>query len=250
MGGYGSTRWDSTPTRPLTTWARRLDVATLRRVPFDGGVLDVLREGLPPGGYMEWGEGDSVLRLCVETGDDGRACAVTSRYRSRAPGGAWRPREMRVSVVWRPCNLGGEQPLFVCPACRRDRRSIFVNGPTACCECLGLAYPSTRENEAERAERRARRIWRRLDPDGTRPPRRGMLGLALSAPPKPRGMHWRTYDRLARRYRHAVEVAHAHHMAGLAMLVQRLDGAEPLGGVSADDWRADARDLARMGPPV
>ena len=225
MGGYGSTRWGNTSTRPLTSWALRLDVATLRRVPWGDEVRDVLREGLPDGGHLEWKSGRDALRLRVETGNDGRARAITSRYRSRAPGGAWRARTMYVPVVWRPANLRGEQPLFACPTCQRDRRTIYVNGLAGCRECLGLAYGSTRDSVTERAHSAASRLYHKLDPDGRMG--RGALGLGKPCPPKPKGMHWRTYDRLAASYRAAVSRALACYSRELAVLAERSRCLDP-----------------------
>jgi hypothetical protein len=69
----------------------------------------------------------------------------------------------------------------------------------ACRQCHCLAYVSQRENLIDRASSRADRVRARLkDEWGT---------LFDPAPPKPSGMHWRTYRRLAAQYEHARSVS-------------------------------------------
>lgn len=64
---------------------------------------------------------------------------------------------------------------------------LYVGRKLACRHCYNLAYPSQREANFQRSERRADKIRERLgwadDPDL-------MEGI------KPKGMHWRTYHRL------------------------------------------------------
>ena len=67
-----------------------------------------------------------------------------------------------------------------------------VDGAFACRVCHDLAYTSTREDEASACDRRIQRIGKRLssnDPE--------LRGCYWIMPDKPKGMHWRTYDRLA-----------------------------------------------------
>ena len=53
----------------------------------------------------------------------------------------------------------------------------------------GLAYESTRESRGDRAVRKAQKVRMRLG---------GTANLLAPSPPTPQGMHWRTYERLAR----------------------------------------------------
>ncbi len=65
---------------------------------------------------------------------------------------------------------------------------LYGGGIFACRKCYQLAYPSQREDTGNRAARRAHRIRDRM----------GWPGSILegSGWGKPKGMHWRTYERL------------------------------------------------------
>ena len=83
-------------------------------------------------------------------------------------------------------SLGGIRRWFECPGC--NRRSRILYGPRFRCRlCHGLWYESQFESRAQRANRRARKIRRRLG---------GSDCLMEEFPPRPRGMHWATYRRL------------------------------------------------------
>ena len=83
-------------------------------------------------------------------------------------------------------SLGGIRRWLECPAC--NRRSRVLYGPRFRCRlCHGLSYESQFESRAQRANWRARKIRRRLG---------GSDCLMDEFPPKPPGMHWRTYRRL------------------------------------------------------
>lgn len=73
------------------------------------------------------------------------------------------------------------RPVTAVVGCSMDR----------CRECHGLKYESQYETGWQRAERQADQIWRRLG---------GTECDDDSFPPKPKGMHWITYERLSQRY--------------------------------------------------
>ncbi len=68
-----------------------------------------------------------------------------------------------------------------------------MDGVCACRACHDLAYASTREDETGRCDRRVMRIGERLGSDSN-----GCRGCYWMMPDKPKGMHWRTYERLLR----------------------------------------------------
>jgi hypothetical protein len=80
----------------------------------------------------------------------------------------------------------------------------------ACRHCHGLAYASQQESSNQRGVYRAQKIRTRLG---------GSVSMFEDFPDKPKGMHWRTYDRLRGRY----DMAEARSMAGLEHFLNRLD---------------------------
>ena len=87
-------------------------------------------------------------------------------------------------------SLAGIRRWFECPGC--NRRSRILYGPRFRCRlCHGLSYESQFESRAQRANRRARKIRRRLGGSD--------LPDVEEFPPRPRGMHWATYRRFAQK---------------------------------------------------
>lgn len=94
-----------------------------------------------------------------------------------------------VELVWTACHFGGHRPWFLCPRCRRRAgRLFFLRSEVGCRECFRLPYESQREVAIHRSIRRERKIRLRLG---------GGPSICDPVPPKPRGMHWNTYFRLA-----------------------------------------------------
>ena len=71
--------------------------------------------------------------------------------------------------------------------CHRQCRILYGGPRFRCRLCHGLSYEFQFESRAQRANRRARKIRRRLG---------GSDCLMEEFPPRPRGMHWATYRRL------------------------------------------------------
>ncbi len=155
--------------------------------------LDIRRwtqEGLlTPGRFFGWQRtcNDRVIasiRVQVETN------RVILIYRHRSSGGDWKDEKYPVCLEWTPCNFGGHRPWFLCPAkgCGRRVAVLYGGGIFACRRCRQLAYPSQRETGYDRAARRADKIRARLDWE------QGILNP--KGWKKPKGMHWRTFERL------------------------------------------------------
>ncbi|MFC2970492.1 hypothetical protein, partial [Acidimangrovimonas pyrenivorans] len=149
------------------------------------------REGfLRPGFRFGWQwscNGEVTGSICAEA-EEGR---VILDYRVREDN-EWEPMRYAVSLATTTCNLGGERKWFICPALRCGRRVALLYGGRifACRHCHDLTDPSQREDASDRAARRAERIRTRLG----WPP-----GALNGHGPKPKGMHWQTFDELGHR---------------------------------------------------
>jgi hypothetical protein len=105
--------------------------------------------------------------------------------------------EQTVFLTRRPRNLGGHQWYFVCPVMNRCC-SILWKPPGAthfrCRQGWGtaVAYASQFLDPDNRAHRGQAKIKARLIAD--------LNPDEWALPPKPKGMHWRTYDRYVGRY--------------------------------------------------
>jgi hypothetical protein len=114
-------------------------------------------------------------------------------YRVRTIGGEWESLRYPVLLDWTPCTFGGRRVWWRCPASGCGRRVAVLFGARlfACRHCHRLAYRSQSESAADRALRRASRIRDRL---GWEP------GIINPMGSKPKGMHWRTFERLEREH--------------------------------------------------
>ena len=86
-----------------------------------------------------------------------------------------------------PVHFGGMRRWFMCPRCNRRFRVLYGGERFYCRKCYRLQYQSQSEDACDRQLSRARKIRRRLG---------GMEGVEDPFPPKPKGMHWKTYNRL------------------------------------------------------
>ncbi len=101
------------------------------------------------------------------------------------------PVKARITFAETATRFGGRRLWLLCPRCYRNCRVIYAGqGRIACRICHGLRYSSQAKSRADRATRAMFKIVRRLDPAQD----------INDLPPKPKGMHWRTYNRLVDRY--------------------------------------------------
>lgn len=176
MGGRGSGRRASYSGKDTTEESLPLDIRRLRRA----GVLT-------PGRAFswQWTVNDRV-RASIQIRAEAWQVELTYIY---APNG--RPAEFirqAVMLETTPCTLGGSRQWFCCPTCSRRVAVIYGTGRLfACRRCKGLAYASQGEAGDDRATRRVERIRKQL---GWQP------GIFNGPGVKPKGMHWRTYQRL------------------------------------------------------
>lgn len=176
MGGFGSGRRNQGG-RSTTDESLSLDIRQLHR----SGLLT-------PGKSFGWSwtcNGDQVasIQVRVESG------CMTLCYGVQKQDGEWQPKEYPVYLEWTDCNLGGQRPWFHCPAlgCGKRVAILYAGSVFACRHCKQLAYACQHETADDRAARRADTLRRRL---------KWMPGILNGEGIKPKGMHWRTYERL------------------------------------------------------
>ena len=189
VGGVGSGNWYRFDKKGTTDECQGIDVRYLHR----NGLLK------PDHSFsLRWS------RAGRETGSI-RGIAFRDRvillYRHRSGlAREWEDVQEPVPLEWTACNFGGERPWFVCPGAGCGRRVAVLYGPGRyflCRHCYDLTYQSQRENGMYRALHKAQAIRERLG---------GSANMTEPFPEKPKGMHWRTYERLWWQH-HEVEMA-------------------------------------------
>ena len=135
-----------------------------------------------------WGDGSkSNINVRVES-----AWTIRLIYRTRSGGEVdWTDVDYSIQLTRTPCRFGGERTWFLCPGrgCGRRVAKLYCAGRYYVCRhCGDLAYSSQREDAGDRALRRAQTIRKKLG---------GSANMLELFPPKPKGMHWRTYERLS-----------------------------------------------------
>jgi len=176
MGGIGSGRQWHCDSKSTVDELRCIDVRRWARE----GFLEIGRRFT-----WQWSvEGERVASINVQA----KRGQIRLSYRSRGYfSDDWESHDYSVQLVSQPCHFGGQRKWFACPAlgCGRRVAKLYGGRIFACRHCHQLAYPSTREESYQRMHRRAEAI-------------RAKLGWEAGADigPKPKGMHWRTFNRL------------------------------------------------------
>ena len=99
--------------------------------------------------------------------------------------------EVSAPVVWIPYHFG-LRPFFECPVCGRRCCLLYMAEVCACRQCLRLAYPVQFETKLDQGFRRAWKARMKLvQPNG-----RSACGDFIFDSQRPKGMHWRTFNRL------------------------------------------------------
>jgi hypothetical protein len=163
-----------------------------KRCTRDMWALDVRklqRDGLlKPGQWFPWQwtrRGEVVASISVRTDEGG----VNLDCRARGHGGEWLQMGCPVRVTWTNCNYGGQRAWWLCPAvgCGRRVAVLYVGKVCACRHCHNLSYQSQREQAVDRDIGKADALRKRLG---------WVPGILHGEGGKPKGMHWKTYNRL------------------------------------------------------
>lgn len=107
-------------------------------------------------------------------------------YRSRGQDARWEYVEESLPFVWTDTRFDGLRRWFQCLSCGRRCRIVYGGPRFRCRMCHRLTYNSQYEPAWERPLTRARLVRMRLG---------GSASIEGPFPPKPKGMHWRTYER-------------------------------------------------------
>ena len=180
---------------------RQVDVRRLQR---DG----YLNPGMAYG--WEWkrdGAAVASINLAVQAG------SVTFTYRTRTGGGDWQ--DVR-AVVWLDrthCTYGGTRTWWRCPCCSRRVAILYIGKTPACRHCYRLAYRCERESVDSRATRQADKLRDRLG---------WIPGILHGNGPKPKGMHWRTFERLQAKHDALVQVSFSEMARMMGLMESRL----------------------------
>lgn len=137
--------------------------------------------------------GEDIGSICTTVYED--SVKLHYKVQDSVYGGEWERRAYFVELERTPCNYGGTRPWFLCPMRRCGRRVAVLyscGGYFACRQCHRLAYECQRESDLDRAARRLRKLNCRLN---------GLGVIFDGIPPRPKGMHRRTYDWHERNYR-------------------------------------------------
>ena len=202
MGGYSSGRHGGKRT---TDDMHILDIRKIERA----GLLK-------PGGSFGWQwtrGGEKIASIGLRTESD----RVVLDYRTRNHGDEWQDMDYPVRLTWTACNYGGQRAWWLCPAVGCGRRVAVLYGGKvyACRHCHKLAYRTQRQQADDRATSKADRIRNRLGWDA------GILNLPGG---KPKGMHWRTFERLQAAHDAHTNQALAGMAAKLGLAMGRLEG--------------------------
>jgi hypothetical protein len=137
-------------------------------------------------------DGEQLACVKIET----QRHIVTLEYQSGSHDEDQSEVGQRVAIAWTQCRFGGERPWFVCSVAAKGvycgRRVTKLYGAErlfACRHCYRLGYASQQEPVRRRGLGKLQKIRMRLG---------GSPNMLDKFPVKPKGLHWRTYERWRR----------------------------------------------------
>jgi hypothetical protein len=178
MGGFGSGHYYRISKQDTFEEYRRVYINFLAK-------QGMLRTGTV--GTMSWNRGGEPSGTITVRGGSG---SVTFCYTCTMYGGDPEKIEQQIDIEQTPCHFGGSRSWFTCPTCF-NRVGVLVGAGKLfkCRKCYQLPYMCQTESRSDRASRRIRKIQKRLgNPDWE--------NVLYPRFPKPKGMHWKTYDRI------------------------------------------------------
>lgn len=199
MGGIGSgNRWQSG--RATCEGTKRIDLRYMTRA-------GLFRP--PCQGSLSWtynGDPCGSIRYAIS------ADRFTVEYRCRTYDDEWHDVLEHIPLEQIAQPFGGHRYFFRCMRCRRRCLVLYGGRRFRCRKCLNLAYRSQSGDVADRAVMQMQKICKRLH---TR-----FEDEFDFVPPRPKGMHHRTYEMLVRRH----DAYHRRYEGKLAELMFQARG--------------------------
>jgi len=193
LGGSGSGRWYRTSAKPLVEDCRKIDVWRWHN------------EGLlKPNHLFSWAwwgrDGTQKSSIGVYVYNGFLELSYTVNPKSQSPQSI----KYRVDLDYQQCHFGGKRPFFICPNCSsRAVKMHLGNAHFLCRKCHRLAYECQRENDYDRMLTKCQKIRIKLG---------GSPSTFDAFPPKPKRMHYSTYNKL----RYTVQIKEEAMLGALA----------------------------------
>ena len=200
MGGRGSGRRSRYDGKPETNDSMPLDIRKISRA------------GLwVPGNSFSWQwlvNDSEVASIRIRV--DWQSMVLS--YRIKSTGEVV---EQRMQTQTSPCHLGGDRRWFTCFRCSKRVAVIYAPGRYfACRQCCGLGYATQKEGAGERAASRANKLRKQLGWEA---------GILNGNGGRPKGMHWKTYQRLKAEHDRLVQISYYDMGRKLGFLHKLLD---------------------------
>ena len=180
MGGIGSGTWYRFGKQSTTEEHHSVDIRFLKKQ----GFLVVGTSGT-----LSWscgGEPTGNIRFITHHN------FLQLLYKCRPAGGEWTDKRDIIKFDRTPCNYGNYRTWLLCPHCGKRVTSVYgLTSGFLCRHCYNLPYASQRENKLERMVRKMRKISVKTGGD--------------TCHKKPKGMHWKTYNKLVTEENRACE---------------------------------------------
>lgn len=181
MGGIGSGMYSRRGRHRTAEEARDIDIRYLHKsgqlVPSYAGAYHWTCNGRP--------SGDIRYKVGHNT--------VTLMYRVKQFNGDWESVEQTVPITWTACHYGGMRPWFTCTRCSKRVAVLYGEGKYFLCRhCYDLRYMSQQETHYDRAERKLKKLHKRLK----RAPSSNRYSLCYSTKIRPKRMRKTTFERL------------------------------------------------------
>lgn len=179
MGGRGSGNWYRWDKQDTTEDCKTIDIRLMKRngwlLPGCGGNLKWTCNGEPSG---------DINYHCYES-------RLLLNYRFRSVGIEWEPVKQTIFIESTPCNYGNSRQWFLCPRC--GYRCALLYGADRlflCRKCYELPYASQMQSDLDRLVDQKHKLGKRIFDDYE-------YGDGWW---KKKGMRWKTFDRLYKRY--------------------------------------------------